>query len=379
MEDDGPEREDGERYEGFLARMKASLGAGAPTHEVPASDSLIGGNGSEDEDEEEEEDGTAADETEASGPLDEADWLRKQQELSAMFKSLYSNQNDVDDEQASVSDEDDGKGNDDGAHKGVPAIAESCAEIIPCRPPGSSACNDMPMPPPALTATDAPIIGALPDDLAPVFADRVRKLAPLVQAVLLGHVEPESVPVDSLLGAIGRLEACAKRAAYKEFDIMRVPGALSCDSCARLREAVDRERCTLPDSVDALPEHQLKLDHTSLKELVGADGYSRLMRLPVEYVHAENALLGGEPVDEATALRFATLQEAFIRRYSAETRPWNPFHQDKARITVNVAVSSDAGHGGGRLVGVYNGALHTILRDEGEATVHSSELFHCVP
>jgi hypothetical protein len=79
------------------------------------------------------------------------------------------------------------------------------------------------------------------------------------------------------------------------------------------------------------------------------------------------------------ALRFATLQEAFIRRYSAETRPWNPFHQDKARITVNVAVSSDAGHGGGRLVGVYNGALHTILRDEGEATVHSSELFHCVP
>jgi hypothetical protein len=377
MEDDGPEREDGERYEGFLARMKASLGAGAPTHEVPASDSLIGGNGSEDEDE--EEDGTAADETEASGPLDEADWLRKQQELSAMFKSLYSNQNDVDDEQASVSDEDDGKGNDDGAHKGVPAIAESCAEIIPCRPPGSSACNDMPMPPPALTATDAPIIGALPDDLAPVFADRVRKLAPLVQAVLLGHVEPESVPVDSLLGAIGRLEACAKRAAYKEFDIMRVPGALSCDSCARLREAVDRERCTLPDSVDALPEHQLKLDHTSLKELVGADGYSRLMRLPVEYVHAENALLGGEPVEEAMALRFATLQEAFIRRYSAETRPWNPFHQDKARITVNVAVSSDAGHGGGRLVGVYNGALHTILRDEGEATVHSSELFHCVP
>ena len=78
------------------------------------------------------------------------------------------------------------------------------------------------------------------------------------------------------------------------------------------------------------------------------------------------------------AARFGRLEEAFIRRYSANTRPWNVFHQDKARITVNVAVSADAAHEGGRLLGVYGGKLHTIERAEGEATVHSSDLFHAV-
>lgn len=43
-----------------------------------------------------------------------------------------------------------------------------------------------------------------------------------------------------------------------------------------------------------------------------------------------------------------------------------------------MALSADARHAGGRLLGVYGGRVHTIERAEGEATVHSSDLFHAV-
>jgi hypothetical protein len=47
-------------------------------------------------------------------------------------------------------------------------------------------------------------------------------------------------------------------------------------------------------------------------------------------------------------------------------------------VTVNVALTDDASLAGGRLLGVYAGAVHTIRRSEGEATVHSSLLLHAV-
>ena len=107
------------------------------------------------------------------------------------------------------------------------------------------------------------------------------------------------------------------------------------------------------------------------------------MGLPAEFLlhemRAASTLGSAEPqLDRSTAERFSQLREAFIRRYSADTRPFNPFHQDSSRITVNVALSDDAAHVGGRLLGVYGGKVHTIERTEGTATVHSSELLHAV-
>jgi len=117
------------------------------------------------------------------------------------------------------------------------------------------------------------------------------------------------------------------------------------------------------------------------------------------------------------------LREMFVRRYSADTRPWIGFHTDAYEITVNVALSGDddddvtataddavavaggatrqaegaaasndgsgsggvAGQGGGggdgssgALLGVYGGAVRAIRRCEGDATVHSSKLLHGV-
>ena len=68
----------------------------------------------------------------------------------------------------------------------------------------------------------------------------------------------------------------------------------------------------------------------------------------------------------------------FARRYSRQSRPWFPLHPDSAAITVNVALSDDAEHTGGRLVGLYDGRIQTLERAEGEAVVHTSALIHGV-
>jgi hypothetical protein len=47
-------------------------------------------------------------------------------------------------------------------------------------------------------------------------------------------------------------------------------------------------------------------------------------------------------------------------------------------VQLNVALSDDGEHGGGRLVAIYDGAVRTIERCEGAATLHPSSLMHAV-
>jgi len=72
----------------------------------------------------------------------------------------------------------------------------------------------------------------------------------------------------------------------------------------------------------------------------------------------------------------------FARRYSPDThsreQPLTSFHFDSAALTVNVSLTADSSFQGGRLLGVYGGAVQEIPRGEGEATVHSSSLMHGV-
>jgi len=72
------------------------------------------------------------------------------------------------------------------------------------------------------------------------------------------------------------------------------------------------------------------------------------------------------------------IHQIFARRYTTQGRPWFGFHRDKGPLTVNVALSPDEWHDGGRLLGIYEGRVHSIERDEGEATVHPSTLLHAV-
>jgi predicted 2-oxoglutarate/Fe(II)-dependent dioxygenase YbiX len=49
-----------------------------------------------------------------------------------------------------------------------------------------------------------------------------------------------------------------------------------------------------------------------------------------------------------------------------------------AEVTVNVALTDEAEHTGGRLLALYGGRVQEISRREGDATIHSSSLLHGV-
>ena len=63
---------------------------------------------------------------------------------------------------------------------------------------------------------------------------------------------------------------------------------------------------------------------------------------------------------------------------TADTRPFIPFHPDAYELTVNLALSPDDAHSGGRLIGLFNSRVQAVVRPEGDATVHSSQLLHAV-
>lgn len=271
--------------------------------------------------------------------------------------------------------------------------------------------------------------------LRPEFQAVASKMHPIVHGLVVQNADPSALTVDALMSALQsdtQLSDSAlrdwKRAAAKSFDVMTVPNILSPAACAALRKAVDCNQRTIPDTVDHCPEHQLMLYglHRDLQALIGVNECERLLELPREYQRREQAALkasrhgmqmpgkedddfepfmpflmqqpaalaipgalsSGEKIDRtdgeldnkdgSEAVHDAILEEAFVRRYSRDTRPWNPFHQDGFRLTVNVALSADAAHSGGRLIGVYDNKVHRMERTEGEATVHSSDLVHAV-
>ena len=70
--------------------------------------------------------------------------------------------------------------------------------------------------------------------------------------------------------------------------------------------------------------------------------------------------------------------EVFVRRYSRGTRPLMSFHRDACAVTVNVALSDDAAHSGGRLLAVLDDGVQVLKREAGQATVHPSDVLHAV-
>ena len=217
------------------------------------------------------------------------------------------------------------------------------------------------------------------------FAATVQSMPPCVRALLVDNAEPSTVPVDDLLAALNKHSSATRKAASGG-GVLQIDAALSAAACSALRRAVDAERSVLADTVDQGPEHQLSLDREGLERLIGKDEALRTFRLPLVYRRWRRAAYGeadpnaiSDSVTTAEAENEAlTLQEAFIRRYSPETRPILKFHADAYELTVNIALSPDAGHTGGRLIGLFEGEVRALVRGEGSATVHSSSLLHAV-
>lgn len=143
---------------------------------------------------------------------------------------------------------------------------------------------------------------------------------------------------------------------------------LSASACVALRSAIDSRASVERDSVDGAADYQLNLGMDELVALVGAESVDAILA-----VGRELDLNSG-----GSGRRQLPLVEAFVRRYTPETRPWHAFHQDRAAVTVNVALSDDVSHGGGRLIGLFADGARIFERQAGTATVHLSRTVHGV-
>ena len=211
-------------------------------------------------------------------------------------------------------------------------------------------------------------------DLDAQFTAQAAAMPPAVRALLIERRQPAAVAVDELFRALRLPEASYKNAmvavaAPVSTVIRRVPALLEPSRCAALRAAVASDRRTTGvDTVDGAADHQLNLGLPQLAELIGREALDRLSTL------GEQLLPADLPADSADS----GCVEAFVRMYSRGTRPWIPFHNDARAVTVNVALSDDAAHVGGRLLIVAEGEVRAVERVEGEATAHVSSVTHAV-
>ena len=222
---------------------------------------------------------------------------------------------------------------------------------------------------------DGEALAAVPD----AFAAQARAMPPPLRRLLVHNAPPASVSAAAVLHAlrlpIVQFRAAAISLAAPADDVMLTLPALLCSTaCSALRDAVDAAASAKPDSVDGLSDHQLdwrSLD--ALADVVGMDGVEALRALPVAFAStdARRAALGVAP----EALR---ISQVFVRRYALGTRPWFTFHRDKGPLTVNVALASDTGHEGGRLLALVDGEVRAVERAEGEALIHPASLLHGV-
>ena len=206
----------------------------------------------------------------------------------------------------------------------------------------------------------------------PQFAAASAAMPATVRELLVAHRAPETVDPSALLQ-----ELCLPQPAYRAARrgqnetlaaaVLQKRAILSQTSCRSLRAAVDQGKTAHGDSVDGLSDHQLNLTTERLGELIGAVAVAELHNLAAQFAAQKG-------VDACLVVR-----EAFARRYSLDTRPWIPFHCDRASVTVNVALNGESEHTGGRLLVLCGDQVRWLAsREEGEATVHGGSLLHAV-
>eukprot|EP00966_Prymnesium_polylepis_P196627 4556403-Prymnesium_polylepis.1 len=235
-------------------------------------------------------------------------------------------------------------------------------------------------------ATDRPV-----PQLSTHYAIIAEALPQVVRSLLVHNVDPSTVDTDALLVALGELGTESDWASRSSGGVRTVPGVLDLAQCAALRATVDASTMELTDTVDGQLEYQLALSVSQLEDLIGAEAVAACAALAAQGHAQSHAMVAGANMSPAaTAAACAAGVNCtshclasqphyiFARRYSAATRPWIHFHHDCASLTLNIALTDDEEHTGGRLLAVDQGAVQWCRRSEGSATVHASTLLHAV-
>lgn len=203
----------------------------------------------------------------------------------------------------------------------------------------------------------------------------------IVHDLLVNNVDPCTVNAGELLSAMQQSGTSNDWASHmKSNGLSSQLAVLDAAQCANLRAAVDANTDDELDSVDGQLEHQLSLSTSELTALVGEETVADLNALASQR-HGEMTC-GVDARDYSLPDRDCSVpddpHQIFIRRYSASTRPWCEFHHDRSKVTVNIALSADSTHTGGRLLAVLQGRVQRCERLEGTATLHASTLLHAV-
>ena len=231
--------------------------------------------------------------------------------------------------------------------------------------------------------------------LPPSYVPHATVLPLPVYRLLVDNCDPSSVGADEILCALAydntKHDWASRLRDSGVPQVINVPGTLDRDQCALLRQAVDGATMSAMDSVDGLLEFQLSLDTQGFKAFLGKEGLGeqtleRLTALAHQCHHELCKPLSAEADEAARASGVQATtpalpelpHEVFIRRFSDGTRPWFNFHFDDAQLTVNIALSDDDDHEGGRLLAVVDGRVQQCKRSAGTATVHASTLLHGV-
>ena len=223
------------------------------------------------------------------------------------------------------------------------------------------------------------------------------EMGPIERSVLLDH-KASSVDVQGLLREL----ECDHRSLYSWVgaSVGHSEAVLTPAECAALRGAVESSAIAAQQSaeanreIDGAMEWQLNLSPERLDELVGAGAVERLRAFA--WRHFERCrpapltphVGGGDSATEQSRRTppLPCVVWAYIRRDSAATRPWFYFHHDATRVTVNVALSDDSEHQGGRLLDIVDAGqgaraepqLRVLERKLGSAVVHGCQVPHAV-
>ena len=224
------------------------------------------------------------------------------------------------------------------------------------------------------------------DQLWPALSSEYAKLAermpPTVRRLIVNNADPSHVDAQRVLNEL-ELEGWYADE-EDESALEQIPGMLSSAQCAAVRGALEDAAASdvdggegwfAADSVDQALDFQLSITKDGLIALVGAEAVALLL---ANADRCRASMAPGAHLPGTGSAGLSEPHEIFIRRYTPATRPWFGFHVDRSQLTMNIALSDDAAHGGGNLLAIYDGLVQRVERGEGSATVHPSGVQHAV-